>query len=211
MQNFTFKVQLEEYRLAQQKLKEENYRLQQSFQEKITFENNLLLKMDLLLEQVDELNEFHFQMKLKKLLKNLIEYLFEKFYPKHMFFNIIKNKMEFYNFPLSTELLMLIGKDKVIGTLNALLDKIFSRIKINDYIVHFVDSNATENKYLRRFIKVFKARYGFFEYFHIKAIDRKILLEIIPEDYFMVIDNFKFDKCIKELIQNYEKKHFVNK
>ena len=96
--------------MDQQKLKEDNYKLKQSFQEelreKILMENNLLLKLDLLQDQVKELNEFHFQVKLRKLLKNLIEFLFDKFYPKFMLFNIKTNKIEFYNFPLSSELLI---------------------------------------------------------------------------------------------------------
>ena len=39
----------------------------------------------------------------------------------------------------------------------------------------------------------------FFEYFGINEIDRRILLKIIPREYFMKIDNFEFDKKIKEL------------
>ena len=81
-------------------------------------------------DQVKELNEFYFQLKLKKLLKNLIEFLLDKFYPKFIFFNIKTNKIEFYNFPLSSELLIFIGKDKIIDTLNTLLETIFSRANI---------------------------------------------------------------------------------
>ena len=51
----------------------------------------------------------------------------------------------------------------------------------------------------------------FFEHFEIDEIERHILLKIIPREYFMKIDNFKFDKSIKELISNFEKKTFSNK
>ena len=76
-QNFRFNSELEEQRVTQKILKQENYRLQQSFKEKAILENILLRKVDLLKVQVDELSQFHFKVKLRKLLKNLIEYLFQ--------------------------------------------------------------------------------------------------------------------------------------
>ena len=76
-QNFRFNSELEEQRVTQKILKKENYKLQQSFKEKVILENNLLRKVDLLKVQVDELSQFHFKVKLRKLLKNLIEYLFQ--------------------------------------------------------------------------------------------------------------------------------------
>ena len=62
---------MEEQRVIQKILKKENYRLQQSFKEKVILENILLLKVDLLKIQVNELSQFHFKVKLRKLLKNL--------------------------------------------------------------------------------------------------------------------------------------------
>ena len=77
---------------SQKRLEEDNSRLQKSFNEKISIENSLYIKVDLLRDQVRELNEFHFQVKLRKLIKKLIKYLFDEFYPDYMFYNIRKKK-----------------------------------------------------------------------------------------------------------------------
>ena len=65
-QNF----KLEEQKLAQKRLEIDNFRLQKSFNEIISMENNLLIEVNSLQDQVKELNEFHFQEKLRKLPKN---------------------------------------------------------------------------------------------------------------------------------------------
>ena len=158
-QNFKFNSQLEEQRVTQQILKKENDRLQQSFKEKVIFENILLRKVDLLKVQVDELSQFHFKVKLRKLLKNLIEFLFQQFY-NYIQFNKETN-------------------------------------------VHFVEQRAENNPYYRRNIIVFKNADEFFQYFNINENDRNILLHIIPPNYFMEIDNFKFEKSIRDLILYY--------
>ena len=46
--------------------------------------NILLNKVDLLKKKVNELEEFHFSAKLRKLLKSLIEFIINTFYPKYM-------------------------------------------------------------------------------------------------------------------------------
>ena len=71
-QNFKLeelKFKLEEQKLAQRRLELDNLRLQKSFNRIISIENNLLIKMNLLQDQVQELNEFHFQVKLRKFKK----------------------------------------------------------------------------------------------------------------------------------------------
>ena len=201
---FKFNSKLEEQKVAQEVLKFENYRLQQSFKEKITLENKLLEKVDQLKDQVDELNEFHFKAKLRKLLKNLIEYLFQQFYPNYIFFNKETNKIKFFLFPRNKfKTIEFIKENKIITILNNLLDKIFIGAKSNDYIVHFVEQRAEDNPYYRRYINVFKNTDDFFQYFNIHGIDRFVLLQIIPPNYFMEIDNFKFDKSIRDIIRNY--------
>ena len=210
-QNFIFKQKLEEQKLAHKRLEIDNLRLQKSFNEIISMENNLLIKVDLLQDQVKELNEFHFQAKLRKLVKKLIEFLFDEFYPDYMFYNIITKKMKFYRFPIFRFGFKRNDENKIIDTLNDLLDKIFARAKNNDCIVHFVDPRTEKDATFRRYIWVFKEDYYFFEHFEIDEIERHILLKIIPREYFMKIDNFKFDKSIKELISNFEKKTFSNK
>ena len=203
-QNLKLNSKLEEQKVTQEILKFENYRLQQSFKEKITLENKLLEKVDQLKDQVDELNEFHFKAKLRKLLKNLIEYLFQQFYPNYIFFYKETNKIKFQFFPRNKfKTIEFIKQNKIITILNNLLDKIFIGAKSNDYIVHFVEQRAEDNPYYRRYINVFKNTDDFFQYFNIHGIDRFVLLQIIPPNYFMEIDNFKFDKSIRDIIRNY--------
>ena len=203
-QNLKLNSKLEEQKVTQEILKFENYRLQQSFKEKITLENKLLEKVDQLKDQVDELNEFHFKAKLRKLLKNLIEYLFQQFYPNYIFFNKETNKIKFFLFPRNKfKTIEFIKQNKIITILNNLLDKIFIGAKSNDYIVHFVEQRAEDNPYYRRYINVFNNTDDFFQYFNIHGIDRFVLLQIIPPNYFLEIYNFKFDKSIRDIIRNY--------
>ena len=203
-QNLKLNSKLEEQKVTQEILKFENYRLQQSFKEKITLENKLLKKVEQLKDQVDELNEFHFKAKLRKLLKNLIEYLFQQFYPNYIFFNKETNKIKFFLFPRNKfKTIEFIKQNKIITILNNLLDKIFIGSKSNDYVVHFVEQRAEYNPHYRRYINAFKNTDDFFQYFNIHGIDRFVLLQIIPPNYFMEIDNFKFDKSIRDIIRNY--------
>ena len=203
-QNLKLNSKLEEQKVTQEILKFENYRLQQSFKEKITLENKLLEKVDQLKDQVDELNEFHFKAKLRKLLKNLIEYLFQQFYPNYIFFYKETNKIKFQFFPRNKfKTIEFIKQNKIITILNNLLDKIFIGSKSNDYVVHFVEQRAEYNPHYRRYINVFKNTDDFFQYFNIHGIDRFVLLQIIPPNYFLEIDNFKFDKSIRDIIRNY--------
>ena len=193
---------------SQKRLEEDNSRLQKSFNEKISIENSLYIKVDLLRDQVRELNEFHFQVKLRKLIKKLIKYLFDEFYPDYMFYNIITKKMKFEKFPLFLFDFKLEDRKIIIDILNELLDKIYARAQNNDCIVHFVDPRTENDPSLRRYIWVFKDDYAFFEYFHISEIGRHILLKIIPRVYFMKINNFEFDKSIKELMSIIERNTF---
>ena len=203
-QNLKLNSKLEEQKVTQEILKFENYRLQQSFKEKITLENKLLKKVEQLKDQVDELNEFHFKAKLRKLLKNLIEYLFQQFYPNYIFFNKETNKIKFFLFPRNKfKTIEFIKQNKIITILNNLLDKIFIGAKSNDYVVPFVEQRAEDNPYYRRYINVFKNTDDFFQYFNIHGIDRFVLLQIIPPNYFLEIYNFKFDKSIRDIIRNY--------
>ena len=203
-QNLKLNSKLEEQKVTQEILKFENYRLQQSFKEKITLENKLLEKVDQLKDQVDELNEFHFKAKLRKLLKNLIEYLFQQFYPNYIFFNKETNKIKFILFPRNKfKTIEFIKQNKIITILNNLLDKIFIGAKSNDYVVPFVEKREEDNPYYKRYINVFKNTDDFFQYFNIHGIDRFVLLQIIPPNYFLEIYNFKFDKSIRDIIRNY--------
>ena len=180
--------------------------------------NRLFQKINELQNQVNDLHKFNFQVMLRKLIKNLIEYLYNHYYPHFMHLNIFTIKVEFVRAPIIKEKDK--GKDKgkneekekldikkaeeIINALNRLLDMLFTKTKMRDYIVHFVEPNAKINFLNRRFIKVFSNPKKFFDYFQIDEKDKRILVEIIPSSYFMEIDNFKFDKFIKKLIHNYE-------
>ena len=203
-QNFNFYSKLKEHEVTQQKLEKENNRLQQSVKEKEVLENNLLWKVNLLSNQVEELNQFHFQVKLRKLLKHLIEYLLSKFYPEYMQLNKLTKRIEFSQFPLGEFNFELKNRPKIINILNMLLDKIFVGAKKRDYIVHFVEPRAVVDENYQRYIRVFNNPYEFFKYFDINSDDGTILIQIIPMSLFMEIDNFRFEKSIKELIRNYD-------
>ena len=84
-----------------------------------------------------------------------------------------------------------------------LIKKIFARSKNNNNIFHFVVPRTEKDAKFRRYIWIFKDDYDFFVCFGINEIDRHILLKIIPREYFMNIDNFQFDKSIKDLISNF--------
>ena len=191
-QNFNFYSKLKEHEVTQQKLEKENNRLQQSVKEKEVLENNLLWKVDLLSNQVEDLNQFHFQVKLRKLLKRLIEYLLSKFYPEYMQLNKLTKRIEFSQFPLGEFNFELKNRPKIINILNELLDKIFVGAKDRDYIVHFFEPRAVVDENYQRYIRVFKDPYEFFNYFDINSDDGTILIQIIPMSLFMEIDNFGF-------------------
>ena len=82
----------------------DNYLLKLSLknqaEDSIQSENRLLLKINKLESQVKDLNDFHFQVKLRKLIKNLLEYLFSQYYPKFMSSNKITHKVEFIRAPI---------------------------------------------------------------------------------------------------------------
>ncbi len=77
-----------------------------------------------------------------------------------------------------------------------------------DYVVHFVELSAEINSNAKRFIKVFSNSTKFFDHFKINKKDQNILVQIIPSTYLTEIDNFRFEKNIKELTNDYEKRLF---
>ena len=118
--------------------------------------------------------------------------------------NKLTKRIEFSQFPLGEFNFELKNRPKIINILNELLDKIFVGAKDKDYIVHFVEPRAVVDVNCQRYIPVFQDPYEFFNYFDINSDDGTILIQIIPMSLFMEIDNFKFEKNIKELIRNYD-------
>ena len=93
-----------EFNLKFKRMNGDNYLLKLSLknqaEDSIQSENRLLLKINKLESQVKDLNDFHFQVKLRKLIKNLLEYLFSQYYPKFMSSNKITHKVEFIRAPI---------------------------------------------------------------------------------------------------------------
>ena len=103
-QKYQLEKQRKEFKFKLNIVNEDNYRLKLSLknqmEERIQSENRLLLKINELKNQVKDLDDFHFQVKLRKLIKNLLEYLFDKYYQKFMTSNIITHKLEFHRAPI---------------------------------------------------------------------------------------------------------------
>ena len=91
-------------------------------------------------------------------------------------------------------------KHLVIKALNNLINIAFYTSKKSDYIIHFVNQKAKNNIKSKGFIKVFENAEKFFNYFNINAIDKEIILNLIPDNYLTEIDNFSFEKKISELL-----------
>ena len=228
-QKYQLEKQRKEFKFKLNIVNEDNYRLKLSLknqmEERIQSENRLLLKINELQSQVKDLDDFHFQVKLRKLIKNLLEYLFDKYYPKFMNSNIITHKLEFHRAPIikikeiveeeeeeeKEDNLASTNDFQIIEALNRFLRLLFKQAKDGDYVVHFVKLNAERNSYERRYIKVFGNSTEFFSHFKINKKDQKILVKIIPSTYLTEIDNFRFDKNIKELKNFYENRIFPYK
>ena len=84
------------------------------------------------------------------------------------------------------------------------MNKIFVGAKNNDYIVQLVESKAEVCENYQRYIPIFKDPFEFFKYFKVDSFEGTILIKINPKNLFTEIDNYRFEKSIKELIQNYE-------
>ena len=228
-QKYQLDKQRKEFKFKLNIVNEDNYRLKLSLknqmEERIQSENRLLLKINELKSQVKDLDDFHFQVKLRKLIKNLLEYLINKYYQKFMTSNIITHKLEFIRAPIikikeiveeeeeeeKEDNLASTNDFQIIEALNRFLRLLFKQAKDGDYVVHFVKLNAERNSYERRYIKVFGNSTEFFSHFKINKKDQNILVKIIPSTYLTEIDNFRFDKNIKELKNFYENRIFPYK
>ena len=97
---------------------------------------------------------------------------------------------------------------EIINALTGLINKLYIEAKKGDHIVHFVDSNPEGITSDRKFIEVFHNTKKFFAHFKIDENDRNIIVEIIPEQYFRVIDNIKFEQNITKLMNKFEYRLF---
>ena len=175
--------------------------------------NKLLNKIDFLKNQIKELQEFHFSAKLRKLLKNLIGFIINNFYPKYIKYQKSNERIYFFKAPRFPYHLQWAEDKEIIDALNRILELLFSTSKEKDFVVHFVDQRAKKNNLYKKVFNVFEKTDDFFMFFNISNIDKKILIELIPENYFTQIDNLSFEINIKELMAKIsdEKNVFNNK
>ena len=175
--------------------------------------NKLLNKIDFLKNQIKELQEFHFSAKLRKLLKNLIGFIINNFYPKYIKYQKSNERIYFFKAPRFPYHLQWAEDKEIIDALNRILELLFSTSKEKDFVVHFVDQRAKKNNLYKKVFNVFENTDDFFKFFNISNIDKNILIELIPENYFTQIDNLSFEINIKELMAKIsdEKNVFNNK
>ena len=159
--------------------------------------NELINKNKELGQKVDELDRFSFSAKLRKLLKKLLEYIIKK-YIRYMKYEKDKNKLYFIESPIQG----LYGRkaNETINALNEILGIIFSYSKKSDYTIHFVSKKAEKNKVFKEDIIVFEKYKNFSEFFKLSKNCEKILINLIPEKYFTIIDNSDFEKKIPYFI-----------
>ena len=195
---------------------ERNKEMQQKYIEKL--ENDLKMnkidtqknyrklkdKIDLLEKKVIDLGEFHFSAKLRKLLKNLIGYIINRFYPHYMIYKEYKENIKrvyFVKAPRFPYNLEWAKDEEIIDALNRLFEFLFTIVKEKDCVIPFFDIRAEKKSQYKRIFNVFKKPEDFFRYFNISHFDRRILIELIPEIYFTQIDNISFEINIKEIFR----------
>lgn len=152
--------------------------------------------------QVKELNKYFFAGKLRKLSKKLIEYIIKNFYysyMKSMKSNSSKKRIYFVKAPRLSSLNWATDND-IIDALNRMLEKLFSKAKSNDLVIHFFDVKANKEYSLKKIYSVFKNKDEFFNYFKIIGNDKKIIDIIFPEDYLTIINNTSEDISIKNIL-----------
>ena len=207
----------ENFEREKKKLRGYNRKLEEDLEKfKGDSKNNyskILNELDLLKNQVKELEEFHFSSKLRKLLKNLIGFIIHNFYPQYMLYQESIDRIYFVNAPRFPYNLEWAEDIQIIDALNRILELLFSTAKDKDFVIHFVDPRAKKNNHYKRIYNVFSKPDDFFRFFNISYIDRKILIELIPENYFTQIDNISFEINLKELMSKIsnEKNIFNNK
>ena len=149
-----------------------------------------------------DLVNYQFEIKLRKLLKNLIGYILDTYYDDYMGYNEIKKKLYFRRSPKYI-------KGETVGTiieaLNYMLEILFYETKEGDYLVHFVNPNAKLGNRFHEQEELFKNSKDFFIHFGLSQYEN-ILNQIIPEEYFTTIDNLDFKIKISDLIKKHKNK-----
>ena len=162
--------------------------------------DNLQKKIGKLDVQIEELNDFYFSGKLRKLLKRLIEYIIKNYYYSYMKTSPSTKRIYFVKAPRLSFNLKWAKDNEIIDALNRILALSFSNAKSKDLVIHFFEKKATRDSSYKKIYSVFNDEDEFFTYFKINGNDKIILKEIIPKDYLTIIDNASSDISLKELI-----------
>ena len=171
-------------------IQEERYKKQLNDIQKINEQNyHVQEEIGLLKKEVKELKEFQFSVKIRKLLKNLLNYILDRFCPNYIKYDLKTKHIKFNTAPKCSTALVNIKDKDIIGALDRLLKLLFSKAKEKNYKVHFISKKALENKSFREDLVVFESSNDFFNHFYISNNDRNILKILIPEYYFKCIDN----------------------
>ena len=88
--------------------------------------------------------------------------------------------------------------------MNKMLEIIFSNVKDNNFVVHFVDREAIKNEAFKKNVEVFHESKDFFNYFNIPKSQENIIKKLIPSYYFTFIDNFSFDLNIEDKVNKFK-------
>ena len=164
--------------------------------------DELFYDVDALRSEVKELSRFVFKAKLRKLLKKLLEYILKNYFNSYMIYNGRDKRVSFKKAP---EILKIYGEseDDSKAALNEILYIIFHYSKIIDYTLHFANKDAIEKKAIKKNIVVFQKYEDFFDYFKISEKNAKILIKVIPKEYFMNINDAGFDEKLSTLLYKY--------
>jgi len=159
-------------------------------------------KINWMEKKMYDLVKYEFEIKLRKLLKKLIEYIFNKYFNDYMFYDEMKNKVFFYRSP---KYIKDVSEKTIINALNEMLKILFYETKEGDYLVHFVNQNEKLGNRFYKKEKLFKNSKDFFIHFGLSQYEN-ILIQIIPEEYFTTIDNLDFKIKISNLIKKHKNK-----
>ena len=108
--------------------------------------------------EILSLSRFVFKAKLRKILKKLLQYIVKTYFYKYMKYNPSNKKVYFDNSPL----IYGINKYDVKKAMNQMLEIIFTSVKQNNFVIHFVDEEAMKNESAKKDIEVFYDPKDFF-------------------------------------------------
>ena len=155
-------------------------------------------KIDKLERERDKLYAIVFSCQLRKLLKKLLEFIFNdpflssglEMIGKDIHFLLLPKELSSLNF----------DKYDIIEALDLLLDIIQSFTSKCDYTINYVNKEARSQIELRKRINVFDSYEEFFSFFDINKNYQDILIKLIPTYLFESIDNFTFEEKFSSLI-----------